>query len=453
MLVGEAEYWWDGTRRLLEGGGIIITWEVFRAKIFEKYFPNDVKRAKEIEFIQLKQGNMIVGEYASKFEELGKYSALFYHTDERMKCIKFEDGLRPELRKAVGILEISDFPTLIHKCRFLEGFDHNKDNRPKSFGPHFNKKRNNEGKPYDRSQWKLQSSQFAGNSSRPMNNQAKCLKYGQGDYTKDCHLKGPVCFKCGKPSHVFYECGKPKAYANTSGTNTRPPTTGKVYTMTGTEASQNNDLIQGKCFIKGKTLNVYDSGATHSFISNDCVQHLQLPVSSLENNLIVLTPTNKSVIANKVCLDCLIFIGDRKFLVNLICLPLSQLDVILGMDWLSSNHVFLNCAEKSVMFSDSKDLSISLSKSISKFSWGKVQGYLILSSMEANEEVDLKNIAVVQNFPEVFPNDIPGLPPDREVEFSIDLMPGTGPISMAPYRISPSELAELKKQLEELLEK
>nr|KYP39389.1 hypothetical protein KK1_039297 [Cajanus cajan] len=60
------------------------------------------------------------------------------------------------------------------------------------------------------------------------------------------------------------------------------------------------------------------------------------------------------------------------------------------MDWLSSNHVFLNCAEKSIRFSDSKDLSISLSKPIPKFSWGKVQGYLILSFMEAKEEVDLK---------------------------------------------------------------
>ena len=57
------------------------------------------------------------------------------------------------------------------------------------------------------------------------------------------------------------------------------------------------------------------------------------------------------------------------------------------------------------------------------------------------------------NFSEVFPNDILGLPPNREIEFSIDLMPAIGPISMAPYRMSPSELVELKKQLEELLEK
>nr|KYP38557.1 hypothetical protein KK1_040183 [Cajanus cajan] len=287
-----------------------------------------------------------------------------------------------------------------------------------------------------------------------MNNQIKCLKCGQEHYAKECHLKEPVCFKCGKPGHVFSECGQSKTHANTNGPKPRPTTTGRVYTMSGTEAAQNNDLIQGTCFIKGKTLNVlYDLGVTHSFISNDCVQHLQLSVTSLETNLIVSTPTNKFVIANKVCLDCPLFIGDRKFLVILICLPLSQLDVILGMDSLSSNHVLLNCVEKSVMFSYSKDLSILLSNPIRKFSWSKVQGYLILSSIEAKVEVDLKNILVVQNFPEVFPIDIPGLPSDKEIEFSIELMPRTRPISMAPYRMSPSELAELKKQLEELLEK
>ena len=62
----------------------------------------------------------------------------------------------------------------------------------------------------------------------------------------------------------------------------------------------------------------------------------------------------------------------------------------------------------------------------------KVQGYFLLSSMKIKEEVDLKNIAVVQNFPEVFPNEFPSLPPNKEIEFSIDLMLGVRPISMAP---------------------
>jgi len=159
MLIGEVEYWWDGIKRLLEGGRIIITWDVFRTKFLEKYFPNDVRRAKEIEFMQLKQGSMTVGEYTSKFEELGKYSTFFYHLEERMKCIKFENGLRNELREAIGILEIVDFPTLIHKCRFLEDFENNQNIKPKYFGPQTNKNKCIEGKPYNRPQWRTQSNQ------------------------------------------------------------------------------------------------------------------------------------------------------------------------------------------------------------------------------------------------------------------------------------------------------
>jgi len=66
---------------------------------------------------------MLAREYASKFEESEKYYTFFYHLDERMKCIKFTNGLRPKLRKAIGILEMFDFPTHIHKCRFLEDFE------------------------------------------------------------------------------------------------------------------------------------------------------------------------------------------------------------------------------------------------------------------------------------------------------------------------------------------
>ena len=81
------------------------------------------------------------------------------------------------------------------------------------------------------------------------------------------------------------------------------------------------------------------------------------------------------------------------------------------------------------------------------------QVYMILSSLEVETKVSTCDLPVVREFPEVFPEDISGLPPEREIEFSIDLVPGAGPISIAPYRMSPIELAELKKQLEELLDK
>ena len=224
--------------------------------------------------------------------------------------------------------------------------------------------------------------------------------------------------------------------------------------MTGAEAVENHDLIQGMCFIKGKTLNVlYDSGTTHSFISNYCVQHLNMSTSFLKTSLVISTPTNDSVITNRVCVDCPLFIENRKFLVNLICLPFISIRCNLRYGLVIFQSSPLNCAKKSVIFPNSKNILKSPTNSKSEPLRNEIQRYLLLSSMEIKEEVELKNIAVVRNFPEVFPNDIPGLPPNREIEFSIDLMPGVGQISMAPYRMSPSELVELKKQLEELLEK
>jgi len=81
------------------------------------------------------------------------------------------------------------------------------------------------------------------------------------------------------------------------------------------------------------------------------------------------------------------------------------------------------------------------------------QVYMIFSNLVTETKVSMCDLPVVKEFPEVFPEDIIGLPPEREIEFSIDLVPGAGPISIAPYWMSPIELAELKKQLEELLEK
>ena len=73
--------------------------------------------------------------------------------------------------------------------------------------------------------------------------------------------------------------------------------------------------------------------------------------------------------------------------------------------------------------------------------------------MGVKNDKEISSIHVVKEFMDVFPEEIPGLPPKREVEFSIDLVPGAGPVSMGPYRMAPAELIELKKQVEDLLEK
>ena len=98
-----------------------MTWEVFKRLFLEKYIPEDVRNKKEMEFLELKQGNMIVAKYAAKFEELVRY---FPHYQGRYgkssKCVKFLNSLRLEVKQAVNYQGICQFPLLVNMCRIWD---------------------------------------------------------------------------------------------------------------------------------------------------------------------------------------------------------------------------------------------------------------------------------------------------------------------------------------------
>ncbi|KAL4026395.1 hypothetical protein IC575_014824 [Cucumis melo] len=163
---------------------------------------------------------------------------------------------------------------------------------------------------------------------------------------------------------------------------------------------------------------------------------------------------------------CQIEIAGHVIEVTLLVLDMLDFDVILGMDWLAANHASIDCSRKEVTFNppsmasfkfkggESRSLpqvisAIRASKLLSQGTWG------ILASVVDTREVDvsLSSEPVVRDYPDVFPEELPGLPPHKEVEFAIELEPGTVPISRAPYRMAPAELKELKVQLQELLDK
>ncbi|XP_075087713.1 uncharacterized protein LOC142169710 [Nicotiana tabacum] len=141
-------------------------------------------------------------------------------------------------------------------------------------------------------------------------------------------------------------------------------------------------------------------------------------------------------------------------------------NVIMGMDWLSSCYAILDCRAKLIRFQFPNEEVLEW-KGISASLVGKFISYLKAQRMIAkgclaylahiiNPESDppaLQSVPVVREFPEVFPDDLPGLPPERIIDFGIDLMPGTQPISIPPYRMAPAELNELREQLKDLLDK
>nr|KYP31249.1 hypothetical protein KK1_048602 [Cajanus cajan] len=113
MLGGEAEYWWRGTRQMLESRGVLVDWDCFRRVFLEKYFPDSVRYAKEAKFIRLHQGSLSVSEYAMRFEHLARfYSQAIFET---WRCRKFVEGLRHELKRVIVPMSISH--NIIRICR------------------------------------------------------------------------------------------------------------------------------------------------------------------------------------------------------------------------------------------------------------------------------------------------------------------------------------------------
>ena len=123
--------------------------------------------------------------------------------------------------------------------------------------------------------------------------------------------------------------------------------------------------------------------------------------------------------------------------------------------WLEHNCVHINCYDKSVKFStpEEEEGGLLSARQLRKLMQEEAQIFLLMVSLSVDTQAIIEELQVVCEFPEVFPDEIPDVPPEREVEFVIDLVPGTRPVSMAPYNMSAYELSELKKQLEELLEK
>ena len=150
---------------------------------------------------------------------------------------------------------------------------------------------------------------------------------------------------------------------------------------------------------------------------------------------------------------------------DLIVIDLKGLDVILGMDWLSLNYASMDCFRKEVIlrrlglpvvifYGERRRAPSGLISAISA-RWllqKGCKGYLAHVVDTRSNEVRLKDVPVVREFLVVFPDDLPSLPPERETDFPIDLVPGTAPISLPPYRMVPAELKELKAQLQELVD-
>lgn len=191
MLAEEADDWWVSLLPVLEQDGDVMTWAVFRREFLNRYFPEDVRGKKEIEFLELKQGDMSVTEYAAKFVELAKfYPHYTAEIAEFSKCIKFENGLRADIKKAIGYQKIRNFSDLVSSCRIYE----------EDTKAHYKVMSERRGK---------------GQQSRlkPYSAPADKGKQRLNDERRPKRRDAPtdiVCFKCGEKGHKINVCDREK---------------------------------------------------------------------------------------------------------------------------------------------------------------------------------------------------------------------------------------------------
>ncbi|RVW69179.1 Retrovirus-related Pol polyprotein from transposon 17.6 [Vitis vinifera] len=188
--------------------------------------------------------------------------------------------------------------------------------------------------------------------------------------------------------------------------------TGRVFALTLTEQDEDTLSVEGMILVYSTWVRVlFDTGATYSFISASCANALGLKKERVENLLLIesLMGTNSRV--DRICKWCVITLVDRALNVDLRNLDMTRYDVILGMDWLTMYRALIDCHRRRIIF------------------------------------------CLPDGFEDVFPDELPGLPPHREFDFSIEVYLETDPISISPYRMTPLELKELKTQLDELLSK
>ncbi|XP_070031672.1 uncharacterized protein [Nicotiana tomentosiformis] len=165
----------------------------------------------------------------------------------------------------------------------------------------------------------------------------------------------------------------------------------------------------------------------------------------------VATPVGESLLAEYVYRACQIRVEGRDTLVDLIVLDMIDFDMLMGIDWLSSCYAIVDCHAKIVKFEIPNEPSFVL-KGAQRLLKKGCLGLLAIVNDTRKETISIENVPVVREFSDVFPKDLPGLPPVREIDV-VDLLPDTQPISIPPYRMAPAELRELKQQLQDLLDK
>jgi hypothetical protein len=270
------------------------------------------------------------------------------------------------------------------------------------------------------------------------------------------------CFNCGKSEHFIKDCPYPKQNktnfqqnsgnsnqgkgnaANTSTGNNFKKTRRIYYTQVATTPEGEPITMSTFLVANYPAVILFDSGASHTFISKNFVEKHCIPCTESREGFIIHSPGGR-IFTKEVAFHIPVTLAGREFPTNMIILKGQVIDVILGMNWLAQHKAIIDTDLRTIKLSHGhEEIQLSIPVAVP----AKLSGRVCEAIVQ-----EIQDIPVVREFPDVFLEDPPGLPQERDVEFVIELKPGTNPISKRSYRMPPNELAELKTQLQDLFEK
>ncbi|KAG8485754.1 hypothetical protein CXB51_019147 [Gossypium anomalum] len=382
---------------------------------------------------------MTVTEYEREFVRLSKYVREYVSTKEIM-CKQFVDGLNEDIKLLVRILELKEFVVLVERA--CKAKDLSKEKRKADSKARDLRKRSM-SKPYQSSSKKSRDSYARLNASNEYLNRDR------------------------RPPRIFENVSGSRGATKDSAVRSEARAPVRAYAIRTREEAPSPDVITGTFTLHDtNVIALVNPGSTHSYICINLVSSKTLPVESTEFVIRVSNPLGKCVLVDRVCKNFLLMNRDFFFLANLMLLPFDEFYVILGMDWLVMHDAIVNCRRNTIELKCQNNETIRIeANDLNSFP-------VVISSMLAQRfvrkeceaclayvldtkvtETKIELVPVVFEYPDVFPEELPGLPPIKEVEFGIELVLGTTSISIAPYRMALTKLKELKAQLQDLTDR